>query len=348
MGAHIPSVLKSNKDFGGSKFYSVEKSRIAGDNETIISKFQDITGIAARRYASPSLQTSDIAAEAGLEAIIRAEVDKEKVDQIIMAHNFGNIRTGTIQSTMVPSIGAQVKHALEIANPACIPYDLVFGCPGWLQGLVHADAFIKASVAEKCLVIGAEMLSRVVDVHDRDSMIFADGAGAGMVELREETEKRGILSTATVAHSQEELNYLSIGCSYLPDADENIRYIKMQGRKIYEYALTYVPQAMKNCLDKSGVDIKDVKKVFLHQANEKMDDAILKRFYKLYDDAEPPEGVMPMNIYEYGNSSVATIPTLYYLVTNGMLDQHKVGPGDVVLFASVGAGMNVNAITYRI
>lgn len=347
IGAHIPSVVKDNSDFGEATFYSIDKDRIPGETGTIIEKFKAITGIGQRRYADKDLVTSDIAAEAGLEAIKNSGIDKEEIDQIIMAHNFGNVRTGSIQSTMVPSIGAQVKHILDINNPRCIPYDLVFGCPGWLQGLVHADAFIKAGIAKKCLVIGAEMLSRVVDEFDRDSMIFADGAGAAVVEIKEEDEQRGIIATATAAHTKDELNYLGIGCSYLPESDENIKYIKMQGRKIYEYALTQVPQAMKDCLDSSGTDIKDLKKIFLHQANEKMDDAILKRFYKLYDIEEPPADIMPMNIYEFGNSSVATIPTLFYMVNNRQIGAHEVNEGDVVLFASVGAGMNVNAIVYK-
>src|SRR5690606_2127223 len=125
------------------------------------------------------------------------------------------------------------------------------------------------------------------------------------------------------------------------------RYIKMYGRKIYEFAVTHVPQAMKDCLDKSGADISAVKKIFIHQANEKMDEAIVKRFYKLYD-LEMPTDIMPMNIETLGNSSVATIPTLYDMVKNGKIENHSVTKGDVVIFASVGAGMNINAIVYKV
>jgi len=111
--------------------------------------------------------------------------------------------------------------------------------------------------------------------------------------------------------------------------------------------VTHVPTAMKSCLDKSGIPIKEVKKIFLHQANEKMDEAIVTRFYKLYD-MERPEGIMPMNIFTMGNSSVATIPTLYDMVQKGQIENQEVNKGDVVIFASVGAGMNVNALVYRI
>ncbi len=121
----------------------------------------------------------------------------------------------------------------------------------------------------------------------------------------------------------------------------------MQGRKVYEYALKFVPAAMKDCLDKSGASIHELKKIFIHQANEKMDESILKAFYQLYDISEPPTDIMPMSIHWLGNSSVATIPTLLDLVKRGSIDGYSVSPGDLIMFASVGAGMNINAVCYR-
>ncbi len=122
----------------------------------------------------------------------------------------------------------------------------------------------------------------------------------------------------------------------------------MHGRKIYEFALNNVPLAMKACLDKSEVELKDLKKVFIHQANEKMDEAIIQRFYKLYGEKDLPEHIMPMSIHELGNSSVATVPTLLDLVLKNKIEHHHVNPGDVILLASVGAGMSINAITYKL
>jgi 3-oxoacyl-[acyl-carrier-protein] synthase-3 len=120
----------------------------------------------------------------------------------------------------------------------------------------------------------------------------------------------------------------------------------MYGRKIYEFALSNVPAAMKTCLDNSGVDITDVKKILIHQANEKMDEAIINRFYRLYK-TPVPEGIMPMSIHKLGNSSVATVPTLLDLIKSGQMEGHKLNKGDIVIFASVGAGMHINAITYK-
>jgi 3-oxoacyl-[acyl-carrier-protein] synthase-3 len=221
---------------------------------------------------------------------------------------------------------------------------MLFGCPGWVEGIIQAQAYIKAGMAKKCLVIGAETLSRVVDMHDRDSMIYSDGAGATVLEATE--DEGGILAHESATFTYDEAYYLFFGNSFNKTHDPDVRYIKMHGRKIYEFALSQVPKAMKECLDKSGVDIKDVKKVLIHQANEKMDEAIVHRFYKLYQET-PPEGIMPMSIHTLGNSSVATIPTLYDSMVKHQIANQSLHKGDVILFASVGAGMNVNAIVYK-
>src|SRR5690606_4006451 len=111
----------------------------------------------------------------------------------------------------------------------------------------------------------------------------------------------------------------------------------MKGRKVYEYALKHVPLAMKECFDRSAENIEDLKMIFLHQANEKMDEAIVKRFLELYGIEDFPKNIMPMNISTMGNSSVATIPTLLHQVLSGELDSFRLSGGDVIMFASVGA-----------
>jgi 3-oxoacyl-[acyl-carrier-protein] synthase-3 len=241
-----------------------------------------------------------------------------------------------------------VKKKLGIANPACIPYDLIFGCPGWLQGVIHADAFFKAGLAQTALVIGAETLSRVVDPHDRDGMIFSDGAGACVLQYAEGGDLRaGLLSARVRSDCGEETGYIAMNETHKPATGQETRYIKMKGRKVYEYALRFVPRAMKECFDAAGCRIEELKAIFIHQANEKMDEAIVRAFYGLYGISDVPADVMPMCIQWLGNSSVATIPTLFDLVRRGQLPGHRLDPGDLVLFASVGAGMNINAVCYR-
>ena len=344
IGSYIPEVKVANTDFDKHIFLNEDGSPFAHPNAIVIGKFKSITGIEERRYASPHLNTSDLAFFAAQRAIKNAAINAETIDYIIVAHNFGDVLPNSFQSDTVPSIATRVKHKLQIQNPKCVAYDILFGCPGWLEGVLQANAFIKSGMAKRCLVIGAETLSRVVDPHDRDSMIYADGAGATIIEGT--NDDSGILSYESATYSFEEAHYLYFGCSFNKDLNPNTRYIKMHGRKIYEFALSKVPQAMKECLDKSGIAIGDVKKILIHQANEKMDEAIVSRFYKLYGK-EMPEGIMPMIITNLGNSSVATIPTLLDLLVNGKIEKQQIHKGDVLIFASVGAGMNVNAFVYR-
>ena len=313
-------------------------------NEEIIEKFQKITGIRERRYAKDELNTSDIAYLAAKEAIKNSKVDPEKIDYIILAHNFGNASNNSTQVDVFPSLAVRVKNLLKIKNPKCVAYDFLFGCPGWLEGVIQGYGFIKAGMAERCLVIGADTLSRVVDVSDRDSMIFADGAGATIIE---KTDEDGcILSHNTASYTDDEVFYLFYGKSYNPQADEKTKYIKMRGRKVYEFALTNVPSAMKECLDLANTDISEIKKILIHQANAKMDDAIVKRLYKLFNE-ESPEKIMPLTVDSFGNSSVATVPTMFDLIVRNKLGDHKIEKGDKIIFASVGAGMHINAMVYQ-
>ncbi|MDX9696054.1 MAG: ketoacyl-ACP synthase III [Bacteroidales bacterium] len=346
-GSYIPVQKIENNQFIKNTFFEKDNTLINSPGEEIISKFKDITGISERRWVTVNQRNSDIATIAAEEAIQSAGIDRETIDQIIVAHNFGDVLIDTIQTDLVPCIGARVKHLLGIKNPQCVAYDIIFGCPGWIQGVIHADSFIKSGLAKRCLVIGSETLSRVVDNYDRDTMIFSDGAGAAIIEGVMENKKRGVLSSATVTNTIEEAYYLYLGKSNAPESNPDIRYIKMHGRKIYEYSLNNVPQAMKVALDKSGIPIEDVKKVLLHQANEKMDEAIIQRFFKLFKIKADIPMVMPMNIHELGNSSVATVPTLYDMILKGKLSNHTINVGDILIFASVGAGMNINAIVYR-
>jgi 3-oxoacyl-[acyl-carrier-protein] synthase-3 len=197
------------------------------------------------------------------------------------------------------------------------------------------------------LVIGGETLSRVSDPHDRDSMIYSDGAGAMVLEARETENEIGILAHAARSDTIDHARLLWMGESFdRSDADETL-YLKMYGRKLYNYALSYVPGVVKKSLDRAGLGLTDVKKVFLHQANAKMDDAILKRLFKLYEVGEIPEGIMPMSISWLGNSSVATVPTLVDMVARGEMNGQRVDPGDAVVLASVGAGMNISSVVYR-
>jgi 3-oxoacyl-[acyl-carrier-protein] synthase-3 len=343
-GSYIPKVITTNQEFEKNDFFNQDGSQLEYENTIVIEKFKSITGIAERRYLKDHLNNSDIAAFASKKAIEDAKINPEELDYLIVAHNYGDIKSGSNQSDTVPSIASRVKHLLGIKNPSCVAYDILFGCPGWIEAMIQANAFIKAGIAKKCLVIGSETLSRVIDPHDRDSMIYSDGAAA--VILEETNGEGGILSHESATFAFDEAHFIYFGETFNKDISDNQCYIKMYGRKIYEFALNHVPNAMKSCLEKANIDISEVKKILIHQANEKMDEAIIKRFYKLYG-LTPPEHIMPMTIDKLGNSSVATVPTLYDLILKDKMKNHTIEEGDVIIFASVGAGMNINAIVYR-
>jgi len=238
---------------------------------------------------------------------------------------------------------------LKIQNPNTVAYDIVFGCPGWLQAMIQADYYIRSGDAKKILVIGAEVLSRVSDPHDKDSMLYADGAGATLLEAKESETPIGILAHKTRSDTFLHSKMLYLGESFNPNyIKKNDLFLKMNGRRLYQYALDTVPSSIKACLDKVHIPITDVRKVLIHQANGKMDEAILKRLFALYDLSEIPEDIMPMTIAKLGNTSVATIPTLYNLIVKGRLSGHSINSGDTLVFASVGAGMNINALVYRV
>jgi 3-oxoacyl-[acyl-carrier-protein] synthase III len=345
-GSYIPENRITNEDFLNHFFYDRNGNSFEKENSEIIEKFGEITGIRERRYATDDIMASDMGTIAARKAIESSGTDPESIDYIIVAHNFGDVRPDNRRVDLLPTLASRVKQQLEIKNPYCVAYDLPFGCPGWLQGVIQSDYFLKSGDAKSTLVIGTETLSRVCDPHDRDSMIYADGAGATIIEARKTEEETGILSHLTRTDTLSQAYYLNMDKSYNSDSDDTL-YLKMEGRKLYHYALSHVPGLVKASLEKAGVSIDDIRKILIHQANEKMDEAILQRIFELYGKKTPSKCVMPMTISKLGNTSVATVPTMLDLILRGNLDEHQINPGDHIVLASVGAGMNINSVVYR-
>jgi 3-oxoacyl-[acyl-carrier-protein] synthase-3 len=348
-GKYIPEIIVKNEDFLNKSFVNEKGESIPKSNEEIVKKFQEITDIKERRYLNPEFNTSDMGYFAGKAAIENAKVDPEKLDYIIVAHNFGDILFNNTKSDLVPTLASRVKHHLKIQNPDCVAYDLPFGCPGWVQGVIQADYFIKSGDAKKVLVIGAESLSRIADPHDIDSMIYSDGAGAVVIEARESNTPVGLICHKTRSDTYSEAHFLKMDISYHPQYEDNTLFMKMNGRKLYEYALNTVPKLVSETIQKAGIGINDVKKVLIHQANAKMDEAIIQRVFKIFGTEHlKSEQVMPMTISKLGNNSVATVPILYDMIVKGEMPEHEFHSGDYLVFASVGAGMNVNAFVYKV
>ncbi len=347
-GSYIPTEKILNSQFLDRDFYSPDGEKLSQPNEEIIEKFYEITGIKERRYVTDDLVTSDIAYYAAKDALDSSGVDPETLDYIIVAHNFGDISSENLHSEFVPALASRVKNSLKIKNPKTVAYDLPFGCPGWLQGVIQIDYFLKGKVGSRALVIGAETLSRIIDPHDRDGMIFSDGAGAIIFETIESHKPVGILSHYVETYTENLTYVLEMGNSNNPSLNSGHLYLKMQGRTLYENVLKIVPPAVKKTIEMANLSIEDINKVLVHQANDKMDQAILKRLFREYGQRNAPNDVMPMTISWLGNSSVATLPTMYDLMSKKKLNHHIVQPGNNFVFASVGAGVNVNSLIYKV
>ena len=283
-GSYIPPQRTPNSHFLKHVFRDAAGNRLDRPNEEIVRKLNEITGIEERRYAPVDMRASDMgfhAAEVALEG-----VDREALDYIIVAHNFGDVAADSLRFDTVPTLASRVKHRLRIRNPYTVAFDLPFGCPGWLQGMILADYFIRSGDARRVLVIGTETLGRLADPHDQDSMIYSDGAGATLLEAAD--TEAGILSHVTRTDTHDHAYLLRMGRSYDPDEPGDRLYIKMDGHDIYKYAVRTVPLVVKQNLEKSGLGIGDVKKVLVHQANEKLDAAIINRLFGLYKIKEDP------------------------------------------------------------
>lgn len=347
-GSYIPPKVIPNSFFLDWEFYDpTSRTKFETPNEDIIRKFKEITNIEERRYAEDEHVTSDLAAFAAKDAIASSGIDPESFDFIVLAHNFGDMPLSNHRTHVMPALANRVKNLLGIKNPACIAHDLIAGCPGWVTAMIVADSYIKSGTYKRGLVIGSDINSRVRDPHDRDSMIFADGAGAVIVEGVESETPVGILAHSSRSDCDDSRDMLSMGGSLNPEYKGDETFIRMKGNKVYVYALGNVAGVVKDSLDKAGLHLDDVNKVLIHQANEKMDEAILSRVFRLYGKRTYDKSVMPMTINQLGNSSAATIPTLYDLIMKKKMDEHKLHGDDVVIFTSVGAGLNINSIVYR-
>jgi len=344
-GSYLPNRVIGRDFFLDSEFYTEDGLKIDKPAEETISKFVEITEIENRRFIEDDLSNSKIGYEAAKIALEDANIDGENLDYIIYASNFGEVSISGATNFM-PNMAARVKNHLGIKNRKCITYDMIFGCPGWVESMILADQLIKAKAAKTILVVGSETLSRVTDPYDRNKMIFADGAGAVVVQATEQ-ENVGIIAHNTICDNGPELEYLRNGCSLNKEFNDGSVYIRMMGRKIYEYALKNVPPAIKETIDDAQLSITDIDKILIHQANAKMDYAMIERLHKLYDIKNYDHSISPMTIQEFGNSSVATIPTMFDLIIKGKMDSHSFKDKGNIVMASVGAGMNINAIIYK-
>jgi 3-oxoacyl-[acyl-carrier-protein] synthase-3 len=346
-GSYIPELKITTEDFREHLFLDQKGQAFNKSNQELLAKFEEITGITERRYAPKGINTSDMGFFAAEKAIEDAGIDPETLDQIIVAHNFGNVEVEHNYYDLLPNLAARVKNRLGIKNSNCIAYDILYGCPGWLQGMIQADLFIKSGAAKRILIIGTDTVARVTDKYDRDQMLFSDGAGATVVEGVESGEPTGVLAHKAISDCGEEVNYLCMGPTFNQEQEFEGLYIKMNGRNVFRYGLDKIPGLAADCLKLANMQLEDIRMLLFHQANRKMIEQMAKRIYGQKGHKSFPEESLPINVDYMGNNSVATIPILMDNIRRGEFPGHEINSGDNVVFASVGAGMHANCMVYK-
>lgn len=347
-GSYLPEDIIDNAYFENARFLLKDGSDHPKSNQEIIVKLEQISGIKERRYAPEGINTSDLAAIAGKRAIENAGIDPETLDYILVAHNWGDLVLPGNESHLVPNVAAKVKHKLQIRNPNCVAYDVLFGCPGWLQCMIQASYYIKSGDANNILVIGAETISRIVDPHDMDSMLFSDGAGATILQRDPGEKESGIVYHKTISSCMDEIDYLKMGASYNKDVSPHDVRLKMDGKKVFKYGYQELPPLIMEGIRAAQIDPSARIFVLIHQANSKMVTAIVDRFREMYGQEPKLNLIVPDIIEKMGNNSVATIPVLLNQLRRGNLSYDKPQAGDVMILSSVGAGMHANVMVYKV
>lgn len=264
------------------------------------------TGIRSRHIAQEGQTASALAAQAAKKAIADAGIAAEQIEAIIVA-------TST-PDYIFPSTANLVQQEIGAERAAC--FDLSAACTGFLYAMSVADAYIKAGMYKKVLVIGAEVMSQVVDWKDRSvCVLFGDGAGA--VVLGEDSIGKSIFRLHSDSGSAQALTL----------GKENA--VHMNGREIFSFAVRKVPESVKEVLEESETAKEQVKYFILHQANARMIESIAKRL-------DVPVEKFPMNLETHGNTSAASIPVLL----DELNRQNRLIPGDVLILSGFGGGLS--------
>ena len=290
------------------------------------------TGIRERRILEEGRTTSDLASLAGQRACETAEIDPKEVDCIIVA---------TISPDMpMPAVAVTVQQKLGITGQ-CPAFDISAACAGFIYGMSVADSFIRCGRYRRVLVIGVEILSRLVDWTDCNTcVLFGDGAGAALL-VPHEGDDRGIMSTHLFADGSG-MPYLNIpgGGSAEPTTAKTVEakrhFVKMQGKPVFTHAVKNISAAAKVALEANGKVATDVDWVVAHQANLRILEGVAERLALPIDK-------FYLNIHKYGNTSSASIP----IALDEAAREGKVKPGDSILMAALGAGLSWGSALVR-
>ncbi|NIR49488.1 ketoacyl-ACP synthase III [candidate division KSB1 bacterium] len=317
-GVAIPEKILTNLDL----------EKIVDTNDEWI---RERTGIKVRHVADDKLQNSDLASEAARNALADARMNAEDIDTIIVATVTGDVT--------FPSTACYVQQKIGAVKAAA--FDIQATCSGFLFALSIADGFIASGKSKNTLIVGSELLTRIVDWKDRSTcVLFGDAAGAAVISSAN-GDGRGVLGTFIKTDgSLGHLLWMPGGGTRFPAdvaVSENLNNIKMEGPEVFKAAVTAMGDAATHILDKTGLTPDDIKLLIPHQANTRIINATAKRL-KL------PEEKVYVNIQEYGNTSAASIPVaLHEAKGRGLLE-----PGDACLMVAFGGGFTWGSAIVRV
>lgn len=317
-GSALPEKIVTNLDL---------ERMVETSDEWITSR----TGIKERRIAAEGEFTSTFAAEAARRALAMAGVDAKELDMIVL---------GTVTPDFpFPATSCIVQHEIGAVNAAVV--DISAACSGFVYGLSIADKYIRTGTAKKVLVIGAEVLSRIVDWTDRNTCIlFGDGAGAAVVEASEGDD--GILSTHIFSNGSYWNTLYQPGCGNRNPAtnqrtiDDRLCFIRMDGNDVFKHAVRGMEEAACTALSANGISPSDISLLIPHQANRRIIDAIAKRLGLAEDKVF-------INLHHYGNTSSASIP----ISLDEANRSGRMKPGDIVLLDAFGGGFTYGSVLMR-
>lgn len=279
------------------------------------------SGIERRHFASEDQATSDLCVEAANRAIAKAGIEPSEIDLVLVSTSSPDYLTPPVSSQVQDRIGAN-----------CGAMTLMVGCTGFVYGLVTASQFIQTGAYRTVLVVGAEVISKNLDMTDRVTcVLFGDGAGAVVLQATDEPcgvrsfelGSDGAQHEAIIAHCPGTRNPVS---QYA--IDNRTHYLRMDGRAVFKFATTTMGESLQRVMAKAAVGVDDIDLFIPHQANARIIEYAAKSF------GLPSEKVV-MNVADYGNTSAATIP----IALSEALDAGRAAPGDTLAFVGFGAGL---------
>ena len=314
VGSYLPASVLTNDDLA---------ARVDTSDEWIVQR----TGIRSRHIAAPDQYTSDLAFEAATAALAHARLDTQAIDLIVLA-------TATPDYTF-PATATQVQDRLGIRHGYA--FDMQAVCSGFVFALATADSQIKAGLAQRALVIGAETFSRIIDWDDRTTcVLFADGAGAVVLEGIDGPMANGDSGIIAASLRSDGAHRQKLFVDGGPSTNQVAGHLRMQGKDVFKHAVGMITDVIEDVFAKTGFDGESIDWFVPHQANKRIIDASAAKL-----GIDPAKVIITVD--HHGNTSAASIP----LALSEAVADGRIGKGDVVLLEAMGGGFTWGAVLLR-